>query len=188
MSQETPGAAPRAAMPIPPRRRAPGKPDQRLVIIHRAVMTQGAAYNPVALGEETGLPVDAIRRFAAQIVVERDMVDLGMIDHEDAIRMGSEALAASLRIVGKAHGGAKGRIVAVDEMTPAPRRTARPLRPVDLIGLRRMEMRATQDKRPVAAARTPCPRCGSLPGLQGGCRHQRLMTPDETTEQGLPHA
>jgi len=177
MQKDTNGAAPRAAMPIPPRRRAPGKPDQRLVIINRAVMAQGAAYNPVALAEETGLPVDAIRRFAAQIVVDRDMVDLGMIEPEDAIRMGSEALAASLRIVAKAHDGIKGRIIAVDEMA-APKR--RSLRAVDLMGLRRMEQRAaSQDRRPVVAPRTPCPRCGSLPGLQGGCRHQRLMTPDE---------
>lgn len=182
MKQETHGAAPRPTMPIPPRRRALGKPDQRLAIIHQAVLDQGAGYNPLALAEETGLPVDAIRRFAAQVVVDRDMVDLGMIEPEDAIRMGSEALAASLRIVGKGHGGLQGHL------TPAPRR-ARTLRAVDLMGLRRMEQRAAaQDRRPVASPRTPCPNCGSLPGIHGGCRHQRLMTPDETTGQGLPNA
>ncbi|WDF71499.1 hypothetical protein [Novosphingobium sp. KACC 22771] len=188
MKQENHGAAPRQTMPIPPRRRALGKPDQRLAIINQAVLDQGAAYNPIALAEETGLPVDAIRRFAAQIVVERDMVDLGMIEPEDAIRMGSEALAASLRIVGKGHSGPQRHIVAVDEATPAPRH-ARTLRAVDLMGLRRMEQRAAaQERRPVASPRTPCPNCGSLPGIHGGCRHQRLMTPDETTGQGLPNA
>lgn len=166
----------RHEMPSPPRRRAAGRPDPRLLIIHRAVMTQGAAYSPDALAEETGLPVDAIHRFAAQIVVDRDMVDLGMIEPEDAIRMGSKALAASLRIVGKGHAD-----------TPAPARPrGKVYRAVDLMGMQRMARRAAADRRPVVSPRTQCPNCGAVAGWQGGCRHQRMMTPTEAAE-GLPH-
>lgn len=167
----------RPAMPVPPRRRPAGRPDPRLLIVHRAVMIQGAAYSPDALAEETGLPVDAIHRFAAQIVVDRDMVDLGMIEPEDAIRMGSKALAASLRIVGKGHKDADNSRVTS--------RAARPLRTADLIGMRRVAHRIEQTARPVTPAPTPRPNCGIRPGLHGGAGHQK-MAPTETPE-GLPN-
>ena len=170
----------RPTMPLPPRRRASRRPDPRLALIHRTVIEQGVAYNPVALAEETGLPVDAIRRFAAQVVVERDMVELGMIEPEDAIRMGSEGLAASLRIVSRSY---------IDQPTPqpTPQPRALPLRAVDLMGLRRSEKRAASDRRAVVPPRTLCPRCGAVAGRKNGCGHQRVMTPTEA-EQGLPHA
>lgn len=180
MSQETQEAAPRPSMPIPPRRRAPSKPDRRFVIITEAVLAKGPAYNPEALHEETGIPVDGIRRIAAEFMVAREMVDLDMIEPEDAIRMGSEALAASLRIIGKRHQDAAD--------SPVANRKTRPLRAADLIGMRRVAHRIEQAPRPVASPRTPCPNCGSLPGLHGGGRHQRLVTPDEIAGQGMPNA
>lgn len=180
MKQESQGASPRRSMPIPPRRRAPGKPDRRFVIITEAVLAKGAAYNPEALHEETGIPVDGIRRIAAEFMVAREMVELDMIEPEDAIRMGSDALAASLRIVGQRHQDAAD--------SPSAHRKARQLRAADLIGMRRVAHRIGQGPRPVASPRTPCPNCGSRPGLHGGCRHQRLMTPDEIAGQGMPNA
>ena len=172
--------------PIPHRRQSKAQ-DRRMAIIYAAVVQQGAAYNPQALAEETGLSVDAIRRFAAQVVVtpravtttdgvlNLNMVELGMIAPEQAIRMGSEGLAASLRIAKKSH------------MASKPERATRPLRAVDLMGMRRMDARAAQDRCPVVPARTSCPRCGAVARADGGCAHQRLVRADETTIQGLPH-
>jgi len=166
----------RSTMPMPPRRRTSRRPDPRLLMIYQAVIEQGASYSPMALAEETGLPVDAIRRFAAQIVVDRNMVGLGMIEPEDAIRMASDALVASLRIIGMSHAE-----------TTAAKHRAQPLRAVDLMGLRRLEQRAAQDRRAVVPPRTPCPRCGAIARRQNSCGHQRVMTPAEAA-QGLPHA
>jgi hypothetical protein len=178
----------RPAMPTPPRRRPASQPDRRWLTIHKAVMEKGAAYGPVALAEETGLPVDAIRRFAAEAVArprpvkteggleEMNMVQLGMVDHEDATRMGSEALAASLRILGKTH----------DSIEPSKAPT-RYYTAADLMGMRRVAARRPQQRRLVTAAQTLCSRCGARAGAHGGCTHQQLMRADETTNQGLPH-
>lgn len=179
----------RPALPTPPQRRARKTPDRRLAIIQKAVREQGESYNPHALAEETGLPVDAIRRFAAQVVVtprevvtaeavlNLNMVELGMIRPEDAIRMGSEALAASLRILGKTH----------DSIEPKKAPT-RFYRAADLMGMRRLDVRAAQGRRLVTAAQTLCSRCGGRADAQGGCTHQQLVRADDTTSQGLSHA
>jgi hypothetical protein len=179
----------RHALPTLPLRRGRKSPDdRRLTIIHQAVEAQGAGYNPEALAEETGVPVDAIRRFAAQVVVTArrvvtaeavlnlNMVELGMVKPEDATRMGSEALAATLRILGKTHDNIQMK---------AP---ARYLTTADVMGLRRLDRRAAQGRRLVTAPQTLCSRCGGRADADGGCTHQRLMRADETTIQGLPHA
>jgi hypothetical protein len=40
-----------------------------MVTVYKAVMAQGAGYNPQALHEETGLPVDTIHVFAAKAIL-----------------------------------------------------------------------------------------------------------------------
>lgn len=180
MQHESSGHVPPESIPqttpAPPRHRPASAPDRRMATIYRAVMAERAGYDAAALAEETGLPIDAVRRFAAEMVVHANMVDLDMIDHEDATRMGSEALAASLRILGKRH----------DSITP--KEPARILRTVDVMGMVRSQNRAAQHRRLVAAAQTLCPNCGARASAHGGCAHQQLMRADDTIPQGPSHA
>jgi hypothetical protein len=66
-------------------------------------------------------------------MVNASMVELGMIDHEDATRMGSKALAAALRIIGKTH----------DTIEPKNAPTRYYTR-ADLMGMRRAAVRRAQ--------------------------------------------
>lgn len=187
MQHDASGPVPPQTVPHTYARRQGKSRDRRLEIIAAAVERDGASYSPNALAEETGLPVDAIRRFAAQIVVaprkvmtpdgvqEGNMVQLGMVRPEDAIRMGTEALAASLRIAARCH------------KVAAPEPAARLIRSADVMGMRRLA-RGASDKRLVAAPRTICPRCGSRSDVNGGCKHQRTLKPADTIEKGRPHA
>jgi hypothetical protein len=110
-------------------------------------------------------------------MVNASMVELGMIDHEDATRMGSKALAAALRIIGKTH----------DTIEPKNAPTRYYTR-ADLMGMRRAAVRRAQPRRLVTEPQTLCSHCGERAGAHGGCTHQQLMRADETTNQGLPHA
>ncbi|WP_343611090.1 hypothetical protein [Novosphingobium sp.] len=187
MQHEASGPVPPQPVPHTYARRPIRTPDRRMQMIVAAVERDGAAYSPFALEEQTGLSLDGIRRFAAQAVVaprkvmtpdglqELNMVELGMIRPEDAIRMGSEALAASLRIALKSHMDGK----------PEPARHV--VRAADLLRMRRLP-RGRGDKRPVVAPRTMCPRCGARSDVDGGCKHQRALVPADTIEKGRPHA
>lgn len=118
----------------------------------------GAAFSAAATAEDIGVPVDMVRRLAALAVVERDMVALGLLDFEDAIRIGSDGLAASLRLSGKGHGN------------PDAPATMHP-RFAQVRALRRSAVGAP-DTRLVAAPRTSCPRCGTR--SDWGCVHQHV--------------
>lgn len=152
---------PSRQMPAPPHRaRKSGMTPWELAYetVAQDLAQYGAAFSASATAEDIGVPPDMVRRLAALAMVQRDMVALGLLDFEDAIRIGSEGLAASLRLSGKDHGN------------PDAPATVHP-RFAQASALRRSAIDAP-DTRHVAAPRTSCPRCGTR--SDWGCVHQHV--------------
>lgn len=84
--------------PTPVAASLPSPAEQRAIAIQ--VVRKALATSPAAVAEELGMPLDHMSRALARAVAEYNMVTAGLIEPEQGARLGSEGLAASIRMAG----------------------------------------------------------------------------------------